>query len=168
MRNQNEADLRTERVNQALNPNIQFYNISRSDHEMESHYSLPPSDETEMGDDIPRSETTWLPSSSRSSALSDVAHQSSAAADNSDELERQRQIAEYERQQQEVRQTQQLELVRQDAVSELQSITQSLTESHREEASTAIAYVNDLTENALNRLNKQNQELQHMAANDEG
>ena len=61
-----------------------------------------------------------------------------------------------------------MELVRQDAVSELHSITQSLTESHREEASTAIAYVNDLTENALNRLNKQNQELQHMAANDEG
>ena len=60
-----------------------------------------------------------------------------------------------------------MELVRQDAVSELHSITQSLTESHREEASTAIAYVNHLTENTLNRLNKQSRELQQMAANDE-
>ena len=60
-----------------------------------------------------------------------------------------------------------MELVRQDAVSELHSITQSLTESHREEASTATAYVSNLTENALNRLNKQSQELQQMAENDE-
>ena len=98
LRNQSEADLRTERVNQALNPNTQFYNISRSGHELETNYSLPPSDETEIRDDmstrtIPRSETTWLPSLSRSSAMSDVAHQSSAVADISDELERQRQIA---------------------------------------------------------------------------
>ena len=61
--------------------------------------SLPPSDETEIRDDmstrtIPRSETTWLLSlSRRSPAMSYVAHQSSAVADISDELERQRQIA---------------------------------------------------------------------------
>ena len=70
-----------------------------------------------------------------------------------------------------------MELVRQDAVSELHSITQSLTESHRNEATTAIAYVSNLTENALNRLNltenalnrlnKQSHELQQMAENDE-
>ena len=65
---------------------------------METNYSLPPREETEIRDDmstrtIPRSETTWLPSLSRSSAMSDVAHQSSAVADISDELERQRQIA---------------------------------------------------------------------------
>ena len=59
-----------------------------------------------------------------------------------------------------------MELVRQDAVSELHSITQSLTESHRNEASTAFAYETNLTENALNRLNKQSHELQQMAAND--
>ena len=56
LRNQNEADLRTERVNEATNPNTQFYNISRSDHDMQSVYSLPPSDEVEMGDSIPRDE----------------------------------------------------------------------------------------------------------------
>ena len=113
LRNHSEADLRTERVNQALNLNTQFCNISRSNHEMETTYSLLPSDETEIRDDmstrtIPRSETTWLPSLSRSSAMSDVAHQSSAVADISDELERQRQIAEHERQQQEIRQTRHL------------------------------------------------------------
>ena len=36
MGNQSEADLRTERINQALNPNTQFYSISRSGHDMES------------------------------------------------------------------------------------------------------------------------------------
>ena len=94
LRNQSEAGLKTERVNQALNPNTQFYNISRSNRDMETNYSLPPSDETEIRDDmststIPCSETTWLPSLSRSPAMSDVAHQSSAVADISDELERQ-------------------------------------------------------------------------------
>ena len=37
LRNQSEADLRTEKRNQALNPNTQFYNISRSHHEMETN-----------------------------------------------------------------------------------------------------------------------------------
>ena len=87
--NRSDADLRTERVNQALNPNTQFYSISRNDHEMESHYSLPPSDETEMVDDIPRDE---IPRSS-SSSMSAIQNQNAAVADNSGEVERQRQIA---------------------------------------------------------------------------
>ena len=98
LRNQHEADLRTERVNQALNPNTQFCNISQTDHTMETNYSLPPSGETEIiynmsARTIPRSETTYLPSLSRSPAMSDVAPQSAAVADLSNELERQRQIA---------------------------------------------------------------------------
>ena len=70
-----------------------------------------------------------------------------------------------------------MEIVRQEAASELHSITQALTEPHRNEATTAIAYVSNLTENALNRLNltehalnrlnNQNQELQQMVENDE-
>ena len=40
-------------------------------------------------------------------------------------------------------------------------------QSHREEASIALGYVNDLTENAVNKLNQQTQEQQHMYANDE-
>ena len=48
LRNQHEADLRTERVNQALNPNPQFYNISQSDHEMETMHSSSSSEDTEM------------------------------------------------------------------------------------------------------------------------
>ena len=36
LKNGSHQELRTDRVNQALNPNAQFYNISRSDHEMES------------------------------------------------------------------------------------------------------------------------------------
>ena len=129
LRNQHEADLRTERVNQALNTNAQFYHTSQSDHEMESMHSLPPSIETEIRDamstrTIPRSETTYLPSLNRSQSMSDVAHQSSAVADLTNEIERQRQIAEYELQQQELRQTRQLEIVRQEAASELHSTTQ--------------------------------------------
>ena len=98
LRNQSEADLRTERVNQALNPDTQYYNLSQIDCEMETNYSLPPSDGTEIRDEmstrtIPHTETTWLPSLSRSPAMSDVAPQSSAVADLSNELERQRQIA---------------------------------------------------------------------------
>ena len=87
---------------------------------MQSVYSAPPSDEVEMGDDIPRSETTWLPSLSRSSAMSDVAHQSPAVADIDGEVERQRHIAEYERQQQENRFHQQLGQVRQNIEKMLQ------------------------------------------------
>ena len=172
LRNQHEADLRTERVTQALDTNAQFGHIPQSDHEMESVHSLPPGVETEIRDDtsirtIPRSETTYLPSLNRSQSMSDVAHQSSAVADLTNEIERQRQIAEYELQQQELRQTRQLEIVRQEAAFELHSTTQSLTESHRNEATTAIAYVTNSTENALNRLNKQSQELQQMAENGE-
>ena len=171
LRNQSEADLRTERVNQARNPNAQFYNISQRDHVMESMHSLPPSIDTEIRDNmstrtIPPSETTYLPSLNRSPAMSDVAPQSSAVADLTHELERQIAIAEYEKKQ-ELRQTRQLEIVRQEAASVLHSTTQSLTESHRNETTTAIAYVSGLTENALNRLNKQNQGLQQMAENDE-
>ena len=98
-------NLRTDRVNQALNPNAQFYNPARSDHDMEPLHSLPPSD----GDDlstrtIPRSEASHQP-------RQDVANHSSAVADPTNELERQRQIAEHERPQQELRQTRQLEIV---------------------------------------------------------
>ena len=56
---------------------------------------VPPSDEVEMGDDIPRSVST-LTSISAMSVI-----QTAAVANNSGEVERQRQIAEYERQQQE-------------------------------------------------------------------
>ena len=69
---------------------------------METNYSLPPSEETEIRDDmstrtIPRSETTYLPSLNRSPAMSDVAPQSSAVADLTHELERQISVAEYEK-----------------------------------------------------------------------
>ena len=59
-------------------------------------HSLPLSVEAEIRDDtstrtIPRSEATYLPSLSRSQAMSDdVANQSSAVADLTNELERQR------------------------------------------------------------------------------
>ena len=89
LRNQSEADSRTERVNQATNPNTQFHSISRSDHEMESYYSLPPSNETEMGDDISRS----LSPLSSISPMSVTQNQNVAVADNSGEVEGQRQIA---------------------------------------------------------------------------
>ena len=69
--------------------------------------------------------------------------------------------------QQEIRQTRQLEIVRQEAASELHSTTQPITESTRNEATSAIAYVANLTENALNRFNKESQELHQMAENDE-
>ena len=62
--------------------------------------------------------------------MSDVAPQSSAVADLTNELERQRQIAEYELQQRETRESRQLENVRQEAASELQSVTQTLTEPY--------------------------------------
>ena len=116
-----------------------------------------------------RSKTAYLPSLGSSQAMNvDVAHQSSAVADLTGEIERQKQIAEYERQQQEIRQSQQLEFVRQQAVSVLQSTTQALTESHRAEAISAIVYAASLTEkNAFTKLNKQNQETQQMASNDE-
>ena len=139
-RNDSHQELRTDRVNQALNPNPQFCNIPESDHEMESMYSLPLSDETEIRDDmstrtIPRPETTYLPSSGSSQAMSvDVANQSSAVADLTGEVERQRLTAENELRQQEIRQSHQLETVRQQAASVLQSTTQELTESHRNEA----------------------------------
>ena len=127
---QSEADLRTERVNQALNPNAQFYNMSQRDHDMGSMHSLLPSIETEIRDNmstrtIPPSETTYLPSLNRSPAMSDVAPQGSAVADLTHELERQIAIAEYEKQ--ELRQTSQLETVRQEAASVLHSTTQPLT-----------------------------------------
>ena len=104
--------------------------------------------------------------------------QNAAVADNSGEVERQRQIAEHERQQQENRFSQQLKPVRQNAAAMLHEQAQSHREeavamlhgqaqSHREEASIALGYVNDLTETTLNRLNKQNQERQQMAANNE-
>ena len=131
LRSESHQELRTDRVNQALNP--QFYNISQSDHEMESMHSLSPSDETEMRDDTSvRPKTTYLPSLGSSQAMSDnVANQSSAVADLTGEIERQKQIAENELRQQDIRQSQQLEPVRQQAASVLQATTQELTESHR-------------------------------------
>ena len=95
---------------------------------MQSVYSLPPSDEVEMGDDKPRDEIPRSVSSLTSSGRSSMSvnHQSSAVADISGEIERQRQIAESERQQQDIIYSQQLELVRQNAESMLhaQAITQ--------------------------------------------
>ena len=79
---------------------------------------------------------------------------------------RQRQIAEHERQQQEIRQTRQLDIAIQEAAAELHSRTQSIEEPSRNEATSAIAYVANLTGNALNKLDKQSQEIQQIAAND--
>ena len=160
--NDSHQELRTDRINQALNP--QFYNRSQSDHEMEPMHSLPPSDETEIRDDMstrtmPLSETTYPPSLNSRQAMSDnVANQSSAVADLTGEIERQRLIAENELRQQDIRQTRQLEIVRQGAAPVLQSTTQALTKAHRNEATSSIAYVTKLTENALNKLNKENRE----------
>ena len=81
-------------------------------------HSLPPSNETEMRDDM----------STRTIPRSEMDHQSSAVADLTNEIERQRQIAENELRQQEIRQTRQLETVRQEAASELQTTTQAPTE----------------------------------------
>ena len=118
---------------------------------------------------IPRSETTYLPSLGRSQAMSDdVANQSTAVADLTKQVERQKQIAEYERRQREIIQSHQLETVRQQAASVLQSTTQELTESHRNEASAYVANLTENTLNALNKLNIQSQEIQQMASNDEG
>ena len=144
LRNDSHQELRTDRINQAPNP--QFYNTPQSDHEMESMHSLPPSDETEIRDDMPtrtmpRSETTYLPSLNSRQAMSDnVANQSSAVADLTGEIERQRLIAENELRQQAIRQTRQLEIVRQEAAPVLQPTTQALTESHRNEATSATVY----------------------------
>ena len=128
---------------------------------MESVYSIPPSDEVEMGDDIPHSVSTLI-SLTSSSVMSDAA-QSSAVAEYSGELERQRQLEQYEIQQQDIREKQQIEPMRQQTASMLQKQIQA----HREEATSAIEYVNKLTEIALNKLNKQSQEQQQMADQDE-
>ena len=95
-------------------------------------HSLPPSIDTEIRDDMstramPRSESSHAPSQS----MSDVAHQSSAVADLTNEIERHRQIAENELRQQELRHARLLENVKQEAASELHSRTQTLTEPHR-------------------------------------
>ena len=119
LRNDSHQELRTDRVNQALNPNTQFYNLARSDQDMEPLHSLPPSEETEIRDDM---STRTIPRSVN------VANQSSAVADYTNEIERQRQIAENERLQQELRHNHQLETVRQEAASVLQPTTQTLTE----------------------------------------
>ena len=135
---------------------------------MEPMHSLPPSMETEIRDDM---STRTIPNSddmsTRTIPRSENDHQSSAVADLTNEIERQRQIAENELRQQDIRQTRHLEIVRQEAVAELHSATQPITASTRNEASSAIAYVANLTENALNRLNKENQELHQTAANHE-
>ena len=165
LRSESHQELRAERVNQALNPNPQFFNISQRDHEMETMHSLSSSEDTEMRDDMAvSSKTTSLPSLDSNAMSVDVANQSTAVADHTGEIERQRQIAENERLQLEIRQSQQLENIRQQAASVLQATTQELTESHRNEA---IAYVSNLTENAFKKLNKQNQEIHQMASNDE-
>ena len=119
--------------------------------DMEPLHSLPPSGEIEIKDNmldrtIPRSATTYLPSLGRSQAMSDdVANQSTAVADLTNEVERQKQIAEYERQQQEIIQSRQLEIVRQGAAAELHSRIQPVEESARNEATSAIEYVANLT-----------------------
>ena len=169
LRSESHQELRAERVNQALNPNPQFFNISQRDHEMETMHSLSSSEDTEMRDDMAvSSKTTSLPSLDSNAMSVDVANQSTAVADHTGEIERQRQIAENERLQLEIRQSQQLENIRQQAASVLQATTQELTESHRAEAIAAIVHAASLTEkNAFTKLNKQSQEIQQMAANDE-
>ena len=169
LRSESHQELRAERVNQALNPNPQFFNISQRDHEMETMHSLASSEDIEMRDDMAvSSKTTSLPSLDSNAMSVDVANQSTAVADHTGEIERQRQIAENERLQLEIRQSQQLENIRQQAASVLQATTQELTESHRAEAIAAIVYAASLTEkNAFTKLNKQSQEIQQMAANDE-
>ena len=52
LRNDSHQELRTDRINQTLNPNAQIYNLARSDHDMEPLHSLPPSEETEIRDDM--------------------------------------------------------------------------------------------------------------------
>ena len=52
LRSESHQELRAERVNQALNPNPQFFNISQRDHEMETMHSLASSEDTEMRDDM--------------------------------------------------------------------------------------------------------------------
>ena len=94
LRNESHQERRTDRINQALNPNAQFYNIARSDPDLESLHSLPPSDGDDMSArTIPRSEASHQP-------RQNVADHSSAVADLTKEVERHKQIAEYERQQQ--------------------------------------------------------------------
>ena len=113
MKQQHHADLRTERVNQAVNQNARYYNMAHSGQDMESQYSIPPSDETEMRDDMPQSgssTTIYLPS------LGDAEMeilQNAAIADYSEQVERQRQIAESEKLRQAIREQQQIELMRQ-------------------------------------------------------
>ena len=169
LRSESHQELRAERVNQALNPNPQFFNISQRDHEMETMHSLSSSEDTEMRDDMAvSSKTTSLPSLGSNAMSVDVANQSSAVADHTGEIERQKQIAENERLQLEIRQSQQLENIRQQAASVLQATTQELTESHRAEAIAAIIHAASLTEKkAFTKFSKQNQEIQQMAANDE-
>jgi len=169
LRSESHQELRAERVNQALNPNPQFFNISQRDHEMETMHSLSSSEDTEMRDDMAvSSKTTSLPSLDSNAMSVDVANQSTAVADHTGEIERQRQIAENERLQLEIRQSQQLENIRQQAASVLQATTQELTESHRAEAIAAIIHAASLTEKkAFTKFSKQNQEIQQMAANDE-
>ena len=143
MRNQNEADLITEKVNKALNTNIahtQYDSTSQSDHDMESVYSLPLSDEVEMGDDIPHS----ISSLTSSSVMSGVI-QSAAVADYSSELDRRRQLTQHENQQRDIRDKQQIELMRQQTASMLQEQEQA----HREEATYAIEHVKNLTGECL-------------------
>ena len=114
-----------------------------------------------MADDVFGSSTTTLP------ILSDegvgVANQSSATADYSGGVERQRRIAHHEMQQRDIREQQQIELRRQQTASMLEAQRQS----HREEASIALGSVTNLTENTLNRINKQSQEIQQMSVYDE-
>ena len=169
LRSESHQELRAERVNQALNPNPQFFNISQRDHEMETMHSLSSSEDIEMRDDMAvSSKTTSLPSLDSNAMSVDVANQSTAVADHTGEIERQRQIAENERLQLEIRQSQQLENIRQQAASVLQATTQELTESHRAEAIAAIIHAASLTEKkAFTKFSKQNQEIQQMAANDE-
>ena len=99
---------------------------------MGSLHSLQSSEKAQIRDDmstrtIPRPEASHQP-------RQDVANHSTAVADLTNGLERQKQIAEYERRQQETRQSRQLEIVRQEAAAVLQSTTQTLTEQNAQNA----------------------------------
>ena len=131
---------------------------------MQSVCSLPLSGEVEMGDDILRDEIPRSVSPLTSSSSSPISvTQNVAVADDSGEVERQRQLAQYEIQQREIRYNQQIELVRPNSAPMLQERTQA----HREDATYAIGCVNNLTETALKTLNEQHQKQQQMAAQGE-
>ena len=110
MRQQHHADLRTERINQAVDHTTNYYDMAHSDHDMQSQYSLPLSDETEMRDDIPQSSssTNTLPSLTHAEIQQYEILQNAAIADYGEMVERQKQLTESEKLRQVIREQQQI------------------------------------------------------------